>query len=404
MRNTFLLFLVLFQVTNSYARELCENGRNFIFLIHGINGSERTFGSMEKYLNQNDACNKAQGFIYDTGNSKLSTYHFSDDLSNFIQKSMDENNFAGKDKISLIMHSQGGIVGTLWLNKIRTGNPELFKKVDSFITLSTPYWGSSMATIGDNFFFTLPEKADNPISPIGRTELEEMSHGSATIKAMQSVYHDVFSSHIRALAIGGLKRNFNPYFGEDDTTVSVYSSRPDHFSLTTKVFSGNKAKVKKEAFNKTELIQFVPVQATHFKFDLPGVASLPSDCLIEDSCDHPSIDYINKHLAGEPVQPEEGYEFKKYRVNVYVQNWRGLINNSDDIEIELIKPHGEDEKIDFKFRPGNELSSSFTGILKHVKIQTLVMKLKINGKVVKTVEAPVQGGFSTFVNFDLSAQ
>lgn len=360
---------------------------------------------MEKYLNQNNACNKARGFIYDTGNSKLSTYHFSDDLSNFIQTSMVDNNFSDKDKISLIMHSQGGIVGTLWLNKIRTGNPELFKKIDSFITLSTPYWGSTMATIGDNFFFTLPEKADNPISPIGRTELEEMSHGSATIKAMQNVYQDVFSNtHIRALAIGGLKRNFNPYFGEDDTTVSVYSSRPDHFSLTTKVFSGNKAKVKKDSFNKTELIQFIPIQATHFKLDLPGVASLPSDCLTDESCDHPAIEYINKHLAGEKVEAEEGYEFRKYRINAYIQNWRGIINNSNDVEIDLVKPHGENETVDFKFRPGSELSTSFSGILRNTKEQVMTVRLKINGKVVKTVETPVQGGFSTFINFDLSAQ
>lgn len=404
MRKFLILLLVLFQGANSFAAPACEKGRNFIFLIHGINGSERTFGSMEKYLNLVDSCNQAQDFVYNTGNSKLSTYHFSDDLNNFIQKSMEQSQFSEKDKISLVMHSQGGIVGTLWLNKVRQSDKELFQKVDSFITLSTPYWGSSMANLGDNFFFTLPEKLDNPISPVGRSELEEMSHGSATIKAMQKVYQDIFShSHIRGLAIGGLKRNYNPYFGEDDTTVSVYSSRPDHYSLDVKVFANNKLKIRKDSFSKTELVPFVPVMATHFKFDLPGVASLPSDCLVETSCNHPAIGPIIKHLTGQKIESEE-LNFRKYRVNIYIEGWKELIKSSDDVTVDLVKPHGEDETVDFKFRPGNELSTSFSGVLKNAKVQTLIVKLKVNGKVVKVVETPVKGGHSSFINFDLTAQ
>lgn len=389
-------------VSSAYAK-VCE-GRNFIFLVHGINGSHKTFGSMATYLNQKNDCNQAEAFIYDTGNSKLSTYHFSDDLNNFIKKSIAKNNFNHKDKISLIMHSQGGIVGTLWLNKIRTSDTEMFRKVDSFITLSTPYWGSSMADIGNNFFFTLPENQDNPISPVGRTELEEMSHGSSTIKAMESIYQDVFShKHIRALAIGGLKRNFNAYFGEDDTTVSVYSSRPDHFSLTTKVNLDKKRDwVKKDAFTKTELIPFVAVQATHFKFDVPGVASLPSDCLTENECDHPSIGYILQHLAGEKViAPTDEYAFRKYRVNIYIDHWKDIINHSDDVSVELTKPDGEKEIIDFKFRPGSELSSSFSGIVDNSKESLIALQLFINKKLVKIVKAPIQGGFSTFLRFEL---
>src|SRR5690606_34587065 len=148
-------------------------------------------------------------------------------------------------------------------SKAKSENSDLYNKVDSFITLSTPYWGSSMAIIGERFFFTLPEDVKNPLSPVGKIELQEMSYGSATIKSLQEKYDDIYTNtHVRFLAIGGLKRDYNPIYGEDDTTVSVYSSRPDHFSLNETVHLTNEnPETESSAFVKTASIPFIPVTA-----------------------------------------------------------------------------------------------------------------------------------------------
>ena len=380
----------------------CES-RNHIFLIHGIGGSAKTFGAMDDYLQKINPCITAKNFEYDTGNSKLSTYHFSDDLNQFIEKSLVSESAGENDKISLIMHSQGGIVGSLWLHKVKTSRPDLYKKIDSFITLSTPYWGSTMAAVGDKFFFTLPEELDNPISPVGRTELVEMSYGSATIQTLQQNYASIFSdTHIRFLAIGGLKRNFNPTYGEDDTTVSVYSSSPDHYSVNESVdLSGNEVTAV-HSFVKTNNVNFIPVTATHFPLEIPGVARIQDSCLVDDSCNHPAMGFIENHLHGVELPPvQKKYDFYKYRVHIYLTGWEGQIESKDDVVVSLIKPHGEKEDVDFDIKRGRVLSSSFSGILKKENVGEMTLTLKIKGKVVKTMKAPVEGGVSTFVNFNL---
>lgn len=394
--------LLIGTFTSSFAGD-CES-RNHIFLIHGIGGGGNTFGSMDQYLNKINACNKAKVFTYNTGDSALSTYNFSDDLNSFIEQSFNENKIGANDKISLIMHSQGGIVGSLWLLKLKRTNRDLYSKVDSFITLSTPYWGSTMAIVGEHFFFTLPEELDNPISPMGKIELKEMSHGSATISVLQQNFDDIYTdTHIRFLAIGGLKRKFNPYYGEDDTTVSAYSSNPNHFSITEDVrIDGLNAMTESSAFRRSHQIPFIPVTATHFKIEIPGVAKLDDSCVTTDVCEHPSIDHVVRHLNGEaPQANDEGFKFRKYRVNVYLKNWEGIVEDKDEVVVSLVKPHGETENVDFGIRRGRMLSTSFSGILKNHQEHEIKMIVKLKGKVIKVINAPVKGGQSTFVNLNL---
>lgn len=388
---------------SSFAKE-CET-RNHIFLIHGIGGDEKTFGVMDKYLEKVNPCNKVTPFSYSTGESSLSTTDFASDLSVFIDQKMIENNFGENDKITFIMHSQGGIVGSLWLLKARYERPDLYAKMDSFITLSTPYWGSTMALIGRRFFFTLPPEIDNPISPLGRLELRDMSFGSPTIKSMQEHFEQIYggNTHIRFLAVGGLKRDYNAEYGEDDTTVSVYSSRPDHYGLIERFNPKSENTLSDSEFYKTDLVKFVPVTATHFKIEIPGVAKIEDKCLIKDECKHPSIDHVVRHLNGESVQTDPKFSFRKYRVQLFLKGWEGLVEDKDDVVLSLVKPHGEKEDVDFSVKRDSVLLATFSGILKDTEEHKINLQLKIKGKVVREYNAPVKGGFTTFLNLQMES-
>lgn len=390
----FIIFICLVLSSVSGFAECMS--RNHIFLIHGIGGGETTFGVMDQYLEKVNPCNKASVFVYNTGDSALSTYNFADDLNSFISQHVEKNKLSDNDKISLIMHSQGGLVGSLWLLNAKISQPELYKKVDSFITLSTPYWGSTMAIVGQKFFFTLPTEMDNPISPLGRIELQEMSFGSNTISAIQQNFNELFvDTHIRFLAVGGLKRNYNPYYGEDDTTVSAYSSNPNHFSVDADK-SGTST-----ILDRSETVPFIPVIATHFKIEIPGVAKLDDKCIVQDKCAHPSISHIVNHLENKKTKADKKHEFRKYRVHVYVSGWEDQLTDDSDLVIHLTKPHGETEKIDLDFKPGKTLSASFSGILDNTKSKNIQLEFKLKGKTLSTVKAKVKGGLSTFINYNM---
>lgn len=399
-----ILSIVMLMSFSSFAKE-CES-RNHIFLIHGIGGDEKTFGVMDQYLEKINPCYKVTAFTYNTGISDLSTGDFANHLNVFIEGKMLENGFDVNDKISFIMHSQGGIVGSLWLLKTRMERPDLYKKFDAFITLSTPYWGSTMAIIGKRFFFTLPPELDNPIAPVGRLELRDMSFGSPTMKMMQENFEQIYGNgtHVRFLAVGGLKRDYNAEYGEDDTTVSVYSSRPDHYALQETFDPSSENNLSESAFKFTNnIIPFVPVTATHFKIEIPGVAKIEDKCLKRENCKHPSIDHIVRHLDGEAPQVDPEFVFRKYRVQMYLTGWEGKIEDKDEVILSLVKPHGETEDVDFSIKRNAVLHATFSGILKNTEEHKINLKLKIKGKVVREFNAPVKGGFTTFLNLQMSS-
>lgn len=401
MRNFTIKIFVLWMFTFTLARAECES-KTHIFLIHGIGGDATTFGSMEEFLNKKNECYLTSTFIYDTGNNSLSTYDFAEDLDNYISSHLTENQYSENDKISLVMHSQGGIVGSLWLLKVKNEKKKAYERIDSFITLSTPYWGSSMAKVGTNVLFTLPAGVENPFSPVGRIELQEMSYGSSTIHTLESNFQNIFKdSHIRFLAIGGLKSHFNPYVGEDDTTVSVYSSRPDHYSYTGKVhLNALNLVTSRTEFKKEEAVPFIPVSATHFPLDIPGVAKLEASCLTTQ-CEHPSIGHIVKHLNGEITGPgPEEFKFRKYRVHVYLDFGGEVMDDLDKLSLYYLN---EGKKpLPLSLVDGKFFSSSFSDILSNSEEQAIKIVLEWEGEPLKVIEAPVKGGFSTFVNLELS--
>ncbi len=378
---------LLFSIT-SYA-QTCAS-RNHIFLIHGIGGTEKTFGVMDRYLEKVNPCNVATHFVYDTGDSKQSTYNFSDSLDEFISKSMVRNNFGPKDRISFIMHSQGGLVGSLWLLNARIKHPEIYARVDSFITLSTPYWGSKMARMGKKFFFNMPEQFDNPLSPMGRIELQEMSYGSPTINAIQSNFDNIFkNSHVRFFAIGGVKTVVNPIVGEGDTTVTVYSSNPNHYSSELSL-SGTDKHIK-----RLNVVPFTTVEATHIPTTLPGIAMIDRDCMKSSYCDHPTIQHILNHLRDPKHRVvKQNKEFQKYRMHFYVKG------SEKHLFVRVKKPRGLDEILNFDQKNDGLMSAFFWDFTSDSRPAEVEVEFYLKTKLIKRAVVTVQGGFSTFVKLN----
>ncbi len=383
------LIAFLFSIGFSYA-ETCTS-RNHIFLIHGIGGTETTFGAMDRYLEKVNPCNVATYFVYDTGDSKQSTYNFSDTLDQFIQKTMVRNQFGANDRISFIMHSQGGLVGSLWLLNARFNHPEIYAKVDSFITLSTPYWGSKMARMGKKFFFNMPEQYDNPLSPMGRIELQEMSYGSTTINALQTNFDNIFqNTHIRFLAIGGVKKVVNPLLGEGDTTVTVYSSNPNHHSVELSMNGPDKHK------KRLHVVPFTTVEATHITTTIPGIAKIERSCMKSQYCDHPTIQHILNHLRDPKYRPvKENVEFRKYRMHFYVKG------SQKHLWVRVKKPRGLDELIDLDEKTPELMSGYFWDYTEDNRPAQAEVEFYVKTKLIKKAVVTVQGGFSTFVTLDL---
>lgn len=366
--------------------------RNHIFLIHGIGGTEKTFGEMDHYLEKVNPCNVATFFNYATGDSSQSTYNFSDSLDGFIQQTLARNSFGPEDRISFIMHSQGGLIGSLWLLNAKVFHPEIYAKVDSFITLSTPFYGSKIARFGRQFFFTTPADLDNPLAPMGRIELQEMSYGSPTIHAIQSNFDNIFqNNHIRFLAIGGVKTISSPVVGEGDTTVTVYSSNPNHYSADLSI--NGEDKFQRRLF----VVPFTTVEATHIPTSLPGIARIDKDCLEKERCDHPTIGHIVNQLKKPGYRPApQNNGFKKYRLHLYVKN------SKNQITAMITKPDGGKVKLFFVEKTDQLMSSFFHDYAANSQPSEMMVEFFMGKKLPKKTKVTVQGGFSTFVTFDLN--
>ena len=404
----FVLFLLLSFSFQAIAQNLCPS-LNHIFLIHGIGGNAKSFGHMEKYLEGIDACYSVQSFEYDTGNSSLTTYDFAESFDKFLMNKIDRKQIKSNDKISLIMHSQGGLVGNLWLSSAHINRPLIYQQVDSFITLSTPHWGAEIANLGKHFFFTLPRGIRNPISPFGRLELNEMSYGSYTIENLNSIFVENFRPiNFRPLAVGGLHKIKNKIIGEHDVVVPVFSSRPDHFSAFEEVnINEHSGVITLASFTKTNRIPFVTVAATHLKLDLPGVATIPEKCLGNSGCDHPTLPVIIGHLKGRSVA-SVNEKFDHFRTSIYLKNTTGSKIQKKDVEIKMIDEHMVSIPLSQKLnqyrgdaKRDEGLAFSFRGHTKREGVQKIKILLQVKNRFRREIEIPVEGGFSTLLQLRL---
>lgn len=408
-----LIFAIvaIYFISPSISKAEVNTSKHFVILIHGIGGNKNTFGYLEKILNQGNLNLTAKTFEYRTG-SLLTTYDFAKDLHDFITNLL-KSEGSGSDKLSLIMHSQGGIVGYLWLKYIVENKIGYTKNLSSFITLSTPHWGADMAKIGKIFFYSLPENVENPLSPFGRKELNEMSFGSGTIHDMASTIDNLFRKipHMRVLNVGGIKRISNSVLGEDDLVVPTYSMRSEiiYFKDEIKLFEKPREEFLQLNQSQSSERQFILVPADHIKLDQPGIADVPQECLNLKNCRHPTFPIILDQLKGTHVEQSHTLNLSHFRVTLFLKNAK--INN-DEAKDFSIKVEGLNHNIQIpiierisSLRGSAELKDSvafsFSGISKLPGNQKIWIILKYKNTTIQKYETTIKAGYSTLLDVQI---
>ncbi len=371
---------------------------HLIITVHGIGGSSKTFGYMSEALVEQMKDVQPQynlqvvKFNYQTGDKKLSTYDFAKNLSIAIDNFFVKNGgLIPEDKISLITHSQGGLVSIIWyldsllakstkddLTFSETQLAQYARQIDGIVSLGSPFWGSKLAA---------GSQSDNDVVnwigkqlPFGFTELKEMSFSSNTIfkfrrraigidknqdsdkfiKArflnIAGIVPDKISPQAAAKIDSSIKKfwmqvstNFLKTIGfggehyESDTAVIIPSARLDFIygeALNTNYQVDEVLEFK--SFQQTKYMQstdvpFLLVRAVHASpniNDFYDVVEIPKFCMVPNLCDHPTYKFVIKHLLNcenENSQCDQS-KYKRLMAELDLGNSKTVQNSLNNIK------------------------------------------------------------------------
>lgn len=322
---------------------------HFIFTVHGISGNEKTFGDLPLVLKTHlDRLvpaydHRILNHVYSTGNDHFNTYSFSHMLGKRIKTTL-ELNPNPLNKISIISHSQGGLISWIWylksLEKEEDYAPyyDQAKKVEAFMTLGSPMWGSKLANIANDKGLLkkvkqLAEKLSLSTPLLGIKELQEMAHGSDTIYRFRiksiianqnnidvparvmpvaGVFPNSNDEKVRNLGVfyrtllmwGERIAGYNEHHRlESDLAVNLPMARYNFFYSPLK-FKGDHLDISDfNIFKNKKYDQLVLVESPHLSWDQKSfydIAEVPAECLtIKDgkTCTHPSYPYILNFLS-----------------------------------------------------------------------------------------------------------
>lgn len=446
----FILFLSLIMINCAHKSDrfpAMDDSKNqtkhFIFLIHGIGTSEKTFGYMPEALKSHLKYERpGQHFIiktlnYQTSDNSLSVKDFSEELSSQIKKTIKENNGLEEDDlISFVTHSQGGLIGTYMLNESILGNndyiPEMIKHIDTFITLGTPMWGAKISDIAANIKPSLDNHFDFS-KWFGQKQLQDLRMNSQFIYALrQSVMNPTnqiilseayekiqfvqftgIASKLRPLAqiVGGSDQY------EDDTAVPLVTANYNFIYYSDLLNAFQSSKILKNQFVKSTLAdQFYIVDAIHDNASYSNLLEdekyVPKQCInssLED-CSHPTFSYIVKTLIHIPFENKFKFTPNTFLLNYNIKADRKIQLDPSKIKLEYVKTtsnirltaleslyNAKSELVD------NQIRGYHFGYFKKDKTNHGVINMKVSypGLKSKTIEVPIERGTSTFIELDL---
>jgi len=430
--------------------------KHVIFLIHGIGGDKTHFGYMSKalskILNKKDPDTKyiVRSIEYDTGNNIKTPYEFAHDIDLVIKRTTASGKFKEEDKISLIMHSQGGLIGSIWifqslLSTPGYSTPETIEHLDSFITLGSPFWGAKTAQWGSEIKNLTDQLGIEVPLPFGKKELEQLSFGSDTIfdfrMAMidpQYKQHiDYLRDHVRFLNIVGVADLLNP-LGifvsgtdkyEDDGAVPLSSARFNFlYSQSIDEDYEENDRLKMDHVKEIAMAPYVIVNAMH-RSPLPelnnfaGIAQIPKKCINESECTHPTFPYLWNHILGKKIEQLDDSlgDFKTFLLDLNVRVDSQKTYSCEDLKVEITKLDGtpiNKSNIDMSkfyefYSQGSKLSQKypnqcrfyFTGSIKRIlegRDEALLIKLSGSGLKTRFVEMKLKVSYSSFVDIKLN--
>ncbi len=372
-----LMGLVLFFAAVTTRAESQVRPRRFIFLVHGLTGSEATFGYLPEALRAHAKVIQPTEDLrviplkYDTG-SKYSTYHFAHLIARDMKTRI--GILQPTDRITLIAHSQGGLISLIWymlsLGKENGFAPyyQMAVQTEGLMTLGSPIWGAKPASfMSSNGVLT----AIGGAAGMGATELGEMSFGSDTIYRFRQRAKQMDQAGIklplRLSAVGGvLYRHDDPKAGfidrqllkgsevvlgagagfraESDLAVTIPSARFDFIYLK----AGTNGKSELTAndftnFNFKDAGNFKVVEAPHFGWNMEkffDMAEVPFACTdLATPCTHPTFPLILKFtMACTPLVHDCNQALYQQYLDKYMKtdNWTKRVS-PPDLELKEMK-------------------------------------------------------------------
>lgn len=323
--------------------------KHYIFTVHGLAGNGETFGDLlpvvKNHLEYVDPKYDVvtQTFLYQTGRMDADVPQFIESFEKFLSDFFTDLPLGKDDKISIVTHSQGGLVTTLWYAKTIAGTNqrqiEIASKVKAIVTLGTPFWGSGMAhIINDKLPFEWMQNLVYKIMAVGKLEVRDMSLASNKIfeffraKAM-ATYEQVQSPYM--LNISGVAPNSSKSQRlnvgerwESDKVVHVPSTRLGFYYYSDSINKFVHEKVKdtidmkdfgySQYFSNEPEFKLMETVHTTMSDDL-GMAVIPHSCIDAAQCNQPTYAPIFTHLsrceAKDNSCDKQRYEFMRARLH-----------------------------------------------------------------------------------------
>jgi pimeloyl-ACP methyl ester carboxylesterase len=452
------LALLIFAIAacSSYTRKPASQPkapRHVVIFIHGIGSNTKdSFGSMPDYL-KNTYGWQVIKFNYDTLNETKAVWDFAKDLARTLRESFEDQPLTDIDQISIVMHSQGGLVGFTWIENAFKGAPEYAPEftpfVKRFITLGTPMWGAKTARAGD---------LTNDNIPINGTvlqsnqQLQDMSYGSRLYHLRRKYLIDEsnaelrkrIDSQVRFLHVAGWASELKP-LGlltdginyESDTTVPIASTRYEHlFAVSVLENYSEGHLLGRNRFQLTETHPYRLIHGWHATGTLGnnlinGVAFTPESCL-RSKCTHEATTIVEDFLNDRKT--EEKASLQK-NITSFIVELRILLPENSLLTRDNVKVHFDAYKSKLstlfkgkalsigdpfeimsqaqrRFDDGAEkkekvLRYYYTGVSRTKnKDQTQAIRTTISGPDAKTriVDIPVRAGYTTYLELNLETK
>lgn len=386
----------------SPSSETARSAKHYVFTVHGLAGDTTTFGSLlpvvKYHLEYVDPKYEVvtHTFMYATGKMDADVPQFIESFEMFLDQFFRQNRLEKDDKISIVCHSQGGLVTTLWYAKTIAGTDqrqiEIANHVKAIVTEGTPFWGSKMAhIINDKLPYEWMQNLVYKIMAVGKLEVRDMSTASTMIfdffrtKATVQVeqLYSPFMLNIAGVNPGRSVQTQRLNVGsrwEADQVVNVPSARLGFYfysdSINQAILEKVPETVTMKDFHYSQYFSHDPefklVEGIHTTVrDQAGMAVVPEKCLDAAVCDQPTYAPVLKHLsrceAKENSCDQSKYQFIRGQLHRGDESFGktthdALMNQMRTFQLSfnLQLPKG--------FVPPKDLFKSSSGIAKYVKV------------------------------------
>jgi hypothetical protein len=413
--------------------------QHHIFLIHGIGGDRSHFGSMKQSLvNAFSSEQEEQQFHvhfieYDTKNNNKTIQDFSLVMNEKIEGIVGDN-LPDSDKISIVMHSQGGLVGSIWLfrslQRLEGYGSDLIDNVDCFMTFGTPFWGAKTAIFAKRIKDEFSKVGIDLPLPFGTKQLGDMEFGSdwsyhmrtAIIESDSNDQLTLETKGIRFLNVAGIADVLSPlgHFVsgganyEDDSAVPLPSSRFNFLYHVNGV-------VKEIDWSPYYLVDALHLSPLPEERSLYGLVQIPKNCIQDRYCDHPTFELIWKTIlhAQIPKGRQVEKEVRSFMIDLNVQLPKGRETSS--LEVELLALDGdalENSRVRLSstelYGSGSKTSKKyktmiryyFNGYFKDSNTsvrEALLIRISGVGLSTQEITMTVQGGYSSFADIKMES-